>query len=109
MSLVKGWGAVDGGLYFWVVHVKLAVVLLAALLLPVFPSDDDAFRLAVETSLEKLTPEQRAVLHLKLWENLSFAKIAETLDISQNTAASRYRYALDKLRNVLRPVYEERL
>lgn len=79
------------------------------LLLPVFPSDDDAFRLAVETSLEKLPPEQRAVLHLKLWENLTFAEIAETLDISQNTAASRYRYALDKLRDVLRPVYEERL
>ena len=55
------------------------------------------------------TTEQRAVLHLKLWENLTFAQIAEALDISPHTAASRYRYALDKLRDVLRPVYEERL
>lgn len=79
------------------------------LLLPVFPSDDEAFRLAVENSLQNLPLEQRAVLHLKLWENLTFAQIAEALRISPNTAASRYRYALDKLRAVLRPVYEERL
>ena len=49
------------------------------------------------------------MLHLKLWENLTFAQIAEALEISPHTAASRYRYALDKLRDVLRPVYTERL
>jgi hypothetical protein len=49
------------------------------------------------------------VLHLKLWENLTFAQIAEALEISPHTAANRYRYALDKLRDVLRPVYAERL
>lgn len=35
-------------------------------------------------------------MHLKLWENLTFEQIAETLDIPSNTAASRYRYGLDK-------------
>ena len=79
------------------------------LLLPEFPEDDEAFRNTVEISLQNLPQEQRAVLHLKLWENLTFAQIAEALDISPHTAASRYRYALDKLRDVLRPLYEERL
>ena len=59
-------------------------------------------------SLEKqLPPEQRAVAHLKLWEGATFEEIAESLEISVNTAASRYRYALDKLRTRLRPIYEE--
>jgi len=81
----------------------------STLFLPEFPSDDEAFRSSVEAALQDLPQEQRAVLHLKLWESLTFSQIAETLEISQHTAASRYRYALDKLRDVLRPVYEERL
>ena len=79
------------------------------LLLPLFPSDDSEFRQAVEASLKNLPQEQRAVLHLKLWENLTFIQIAEALGISPHTAASRYRYALNKLRSTLRPVYEEHL
>ncbi|HEY0548818.1 MAG TPA: sigma factor-like helix-turn-helix DNA-binding protein, partial [Verrucomicrobiae bacterium] len=54
-----------------------------------------------------LPTEQRAVAHLKLWEGLTFEVIAETLGISPNTAASRYRYAIDKLRERLRPLYDE--
>lgn len=80
-----------------------------AFLPPVFPDDQDTFRRAVESALGDLPAEQRAVLHLKLWEQLTFAQIGEALDISPHTAASRYRYALDKLRDVLRPVYEEHL
>ena len=49
------------------------------------------------------------MLHLKVWENLTFAQIGEALEISPHTAASRYRYALDKLRAVLRPVYADLL
>jgi RNA polymerase sigma-70 factor (ECF subfamily) len=56
-----------------------------------------------------LPADQRAVLHLKLWEALTFEQIAETLGIPPNTAASRYRYGIDKLRTLLRPVYEEML
>jgi RNA polymerase sigma-70 factor (ECF subfamily) len=77
-------------------------------LLPVFPLEDDGFRLTIETAMESLPEEQRSVLHLKLWEDLTFSQIGETLEISPQTAASRYRYALDKLRDLLRPVYEER-
>ncbi len=54
-----------------------------------------------------LPADQRAVVHLKLWEHLTFDEIAQALDLSANTAASRYRYGIDKLREALRPIYEE--
>ena len=44
---------------------------------------------------------------MKLWEKLTFEAIAEILEIPLNTAASRYRYGLDKLRERLRPIYDE--
>lgn len=69
--------------------------------------DEAAFRAELSAALAELPPEQRAVVHLKLWEGLTFEQIAGALDIPPNTAASRYRYALDKLRGRLRPLYEE--
>jgi RNA polymerase sigma-70 factor, ECF subfamily len=38
---------------------------------------------------------------------MTFAEIADVLDIPANTAASRYRYALDKLRDELRPLQQD--
>jgi RNA polymerase sigma-70 factor (ECF subfamily) len=69
--------------------------------------DAAAFRAALAAALRELPPEQRAVVHLKLWEGLTFEQIAATLGLPPNTAASRYRYGLDKLRARLRPLYEE--
>jgi RNA polymerase sigma-70 factor (ECF subfamily) len=69
--------------------------------------DEQAFRDALAEALRELPPEQRAVVHLKLWEELTFEQIARALDISPNTAASRYRYGIDKMRERLRPLYDE--
>lgn len=69
--------------------------------------DEQSFRAALARALGELPPDQRAVVHLKLWEGLTFEQIADTLEIPPNTAASRYRYGLDKLRAHLRPIYEE--
>lgn len=69
--------------------------------------DQRAFRTALADALADIPEEQRAVVHLKLWEEMTFAEIAEALDIPANTAASRYRYGLDKLQALLRPLYEE--
>lgn len=68
--------------------------------------DADAHRRALEAALGELPEEQRAVVHLKLWGGLTFAEIAEALEVPANTAASRYRYAIDKLQALLRPYYE---
>lgn len=69
--------------------------------------DEAAFRARLTGAMGQLPPEQRAVIHLKLWEQLTFEQIADALEIPPNTAASRYRYGLDKLRDLLRPLYEE--
>jgi RNA polymerase sigma-70 factor (ECF subfamily) len=69
--------------------------------------DEAAFRAELSAALAELPVEQRAVVHFKLWEGFTFEQIAAALDIPANTAASRYRYALDKLRGRLRPLYEE--
>lgn len=74
------------------------------------PADDPdvaAFRAELAEALGELPPDQRAVVHLKLWAGLTFEEIADTLEIPLNTAASRYRYGLDKLRARLRPLYDE--
>ncbi len=69
--------------------------------------DESAVRNAMTAALAGLPPEQRAVVHLKIWEQFTFEQIAEALEIPLNTAASRHRYGLDKLRHHLRPLYEE--
>ena len=51
--------------------------------------------------LDLLPVEQREVLVMKIWNDLTFAEIASALEISQNTAASRYRYALVALKKNL--------
>jgi len=79
----------------------------ALLFLPAADPDERAFGAALMEALGELPIEQRAVVHLKLWEGLTFEAIAEALDLSPNTAASRYRYGLDKLRERLRPLYDE--
>ncbi len=78
-----------------------------ALFAPSLDADEAVFRRRLQEALAELPTDQRAVLHLKLWENLTFDAIAEALGIPANTAASRYRYGLDKLRQKLRPLYEE--
>lgn len=78
---------------------------------PLFAEADDpdeaAFRESLARALGELPADQRAVVHLKLWQGLTFEEIAAALRIPPNTAASRYRYGLDKLRALLRPLYEE--
>jgi RNA polymerase sigma-70 factor, ECF subfamily len=60
--------------------------------------------LVVEAALRCLPTEQREVLVLKIWGELTFEQIAGQLAVSPNTAASRYRYALAALRRDLTPL-----
>jgi RNA polymerase sigma-70 factor (ECF subfamily) len=58
-------------------------------------------RLALEGGIRLLTPEQREVVHLHVFDGLTFREIAEASGASINTVAARYRYALAKLRVLL--------
>jgi len=70
---------------------------------PEFPSDTEHDRRRVQTALDQLPLMFREVVSLKLWSDLTFDQIATLLEISRNTAASRYRLALEKLRPLLSP------
>ena len=61
----------------------------------------------IRQALKRLPTNQSEVVVLKIWEDMTFAEIASVLDESPNTVASRYRYALQKLDNYLRPMARE--
>jgi len=56
---------------------------------------------ALAAAVAALPAAQREVVALKIDGGLTFAEIAAVLGTSLNTVASRYRYALDKLRAAL--------
>ncbi len=64
-------------------------------------SSDDETRAQLEKSLKELPEKFSEVITLKIWGDRTFAEIGETLAISQNTAASRYRYGLEALKKNL--------
>jgi len=70
---------------------------------PWFESDsaDDESRHYLEQELKKLPEKFASVITLKIWGELTFADIGKKLNISQNTAASRYRYGLQALKKHL--------
>lgn len=73
---------------------------------PVLEDDEEA--LILRESVQKLSTKLREVVVMKFWGGLTFQQIAETLAISPNTAASRYRYAMEQLAQELRRIKEVR-
>jgi RNA polymerase sigma-70 factor (ECF subfamily) len=69
---------------------------------PQFQFEDEG-QCALAAAMDRLPHDQREVLVMKIWNELTFAEIAGALGISQNTAASRYRYALAGLKKSLQP------
>jgi RNA polymerase sigma-70 factor (ECF subfamily) len=57
----------------------------------------------LQSALREIPEEQREVVVMHVWGQLTFDEIASALDISPKTAASRYRYGLTKLREQFRP------
>ena len=55
----------------------------------------------VFAALENLPTEQREVITLHIHGQMTFTEIADQLDLSVNTVQSRYRYGIEKLRNIL--------
>jgi RNA polymerase sigma-70 factor, ECF subfamily len=67
------------------------------------PDRDYAGEQNLRRALAALPDDQRQVVVLHVWGELTFSQIGDLLDVSSNTAASRYRYALTKLRDSLLP------
>ena len=70
---------------------------------PVFADalEDEERRQQIAAALAELPTEQAEVVTLKVWSALTFAQIAEVTSTPAGTVASRYRYAIDRLRGVL--------
>ncbi len=67
------------------------------------PLEQDAMR-----CLATLPREQREVIVLKIWHDHTYEEIGELLEISPNTAAGRFRYGLQKLKQSLKGTAYER-
>jgi RNA polymerase sigma-70 factor, ECF subfamily len=64
------------------------------------PDGSKETAVALQSALRTLPDEQREVVVLKIWGQLTFDEAAAVIGVSPNTAASRYRYGLEKLREV---------
>lgn len=51
--------------------------------------------------------KQKEVITMKLFQDMTFEEIAKALNISSNTAASRYRYGIEKLKSKLKEFQDE--
>jgi RNA polymerase sigma-70 factor (ECF subfamily) len=65
------------------------------------PNRDYVEELNLRRALCALPDDQRQVIVLHMWGELTFSQIAQLLGLSLNTVASRYRYALAKLREAM--------
>jgi len=64
-------------------------------------SGDDETRSQLEDALKALPGKFSEVIIMKVWGERTFAEIGAAFAISQNTAASRYRYGLEALKREL--------
>ncbi len=71
------------------------------------PHGQEEIHQLVRLAMRKLPSTQAEVVVLKIWEEMTFAEIGDILGQSPNTAASRYRYALQKLSQHLHGVAQE--
>lgn len=59
---------------------------------------DHEAEIALQSALTNLSDEQREVVIMHIWDGMTLDEVASATSTSLNTAASRYRYALDHLR-----------
>jgi RNA polymerase sigma-70 factor (ECF subfamily) len=60
-------------------------------------------RLTLEPAFARLSPDQRIIVVLRFWRDLSVDAIAERLGIPAGTVKSRLHYALETLRGAIEP------
>jgi RNA polymerase sigma-70 factor (ECF subfamily) len=65
-------------------------------------------RLTLEPAFARLTPDQRIIVVLRFWRDLSVDDIAERLGIPAGTVKSRLHYALETLRGAIESSEEAR-
>jgi len=64
------------------------------------PDGSKETSVALQSALRQLPDEQREVVVMKIWGQLTFEEAAGVIGVSPNTAASRYRYGIEKLKEI---------
>lgn len=82
-------------------HEAGSISEIAAAIEQTISGPDEGSTRHISEALAKIPAEQREVIVLKVFEGLTFREIAGMRGESQNTVASRYRYGLEKLRQVM--------
>jgi len=67
----------------------------------IHPNSSQVEVLTLQKALQELPEEQKETVFLKIWSGMTLQEIAEVTETPLNTVASRYRYALEKLRDHL--------
>ena len=62
---------------------------------------EDQIHTDVRRLIDELPVDQREVVRMRMYDNLSFKEIAETTGVSINTALGRMRYAVINLRKIV--------
>jgi RNA polymerase sigma-70 factor (ECF subfamily) len=70
------------------------------------PGTDVGLRLDLLTALRRLGPDQREALLLVCVEQLTYAEVAEVMQVPVGTVMSRLFYARKKLQELLKDTYE---
>lgn len=65
------------------------------------PQRDYAAEQNLRRALVDLNLDQREIVVLHVWGEMTFSQIADVLGVSPNTVASRYRYGIEKLRELM--------
>lgn len=63
-----------------------------------------SIRIQLERALEKMSPRQREIIHLKYFEDMSYEEIAEILNLSTKSTYKLLYRAIDSLREHLSPI-----
>jgi len=69
---------------------------------------DREAELTLQRALSELPEEQSQVVIMRVWGGMTLEEIAAATDVSLNTAASRYRYAIEKLQDIFEVKKRER-
>jgi RNA polymerase sigma-70 factor (ECF subfamily) len=74
----------------------------AAGLSAAFAAPEDPSLALLLSQTGELPEEQREAVYMKVFDGLTFREIGSVCGVSANTAASRYRYGIDRLRKACR-------
>ena len=61
---------------------------------------------ALDAALGSLSERHRSIIHLRIWDQLSFGEIGTKLNISEDAARMLYGRALARLRESMRPGHD---